>query len=148
MKLNINSIVSKISKNADMLGSLYGYLAPMAAINTADPWGAIFHEHEQLLTGFRIPDAATLRASFEHSKPILKTAIMAYIAGEVGSGFGGDIGKYSNLAKKIGMGMTKGVVASIIVMALGGSGIHKKYNLPNGGGHSSGGNSPTWKYPA
>ena len=125
--VNLSNITGKLTKNAEMLGSLYGYLAPMAKLNPSDPWGQIFTEHEQLLTGFQFPTIDDLKYSLDHSKEFLKTALMLYIAGEIGSGFGGDIGKYAKTAKKVGMGIAKGTVASIVVMAMGGAGLHAKY---------------------
>lgn len=119
---NLNSFVTKIMNKADTLGTLYGYLAPMTKVPefAGDPIGAIMHEHQQLLTGFRMPTLDSIRWHIDaFTKDAFKIALMAYLGGEIVNGFNA---KWGNGLKKFGEGVAKGAVGSTLVMSMGGGG--------------------------
>jgi hypothetical protein len=96
--MNVNNLAGKIASKADTIGKLYGYLAPM--VNRAsnlglDPISFIITQHEQafnaLLSG-KFPKIQNILTFLKHpaAKNHFKTALIAYLLGELGSGFIGN----------------------------------------------------------
>ena len=133
MGLNVNSILSKIKKNAPKLGSLYGYLGAFQIAYGNDLNLIVQH----VMEGVTHPtfDINTVLTRLQHGAhaSILKNGILVYIAGE----FLGNVEGFN--LKKIGENI---VIADVASAFLWGGGSH-----PSTGGGSSG-NSPSWGYQA
>ena len=144
MKLNLNSITSKLASNAKTIGKLYGYLGPMAARGGDDPLGYIMANHERafnaLLQG-KIPKVQNIVAWMRGPEVmgILKTALTAYIVGEVGGGFIGS--RNATALKNFAVEAAKFTVLSSAVTTW-----HWNPHPPAGMGGGSGGKSEAWKY--
>ena len=147
MNLNINSITAKLASKAELLGKLYGYVAPMAMTKPDDPFGGVITQHKQafdaLMKGkFPKPDVVFSQITRgEFGRPVFMNGLIAYIIGEVAGGFIGS--KNANALKKFGTEAMKYSALSSAVIVTGWN-PHKPAGLGSSGSPS--GNSPSWGY--
>lgn len=126
MNLSLKSIESTLRKNAPTLGKAYGYLGPMA--NQAQAQGRdiisdIIMQHEQALAAItqgKLPDPKHVLDVLRHedwARPVLKNALIAYLAGELGGGIIG--GSNAAALKKFGINTAKYTILSAAVCVMG-----------------------------
>jgi len=136
--LDISNIFSKIESKADVIGNLYGYLAPMATSGGLDALGNIVFIHDLALQNVmkgKIPTFDGLKTMFErHTKQPITMGVGAYIVGEL---FGDFLGKHGNALKRAGEGMIKGGALATVVMSFVANSPLPEFTR---GGSGSGGN--------
>ena len=142
LNLNVKGIVNKLTSNADKLGLLYGYLLdPMS--NGRGLSGAPDFILDRI-THWKVPKIESIINGLMWGpyKEGLKTALMAYLAGEGLEAIGE--GKWGKVAKKAGVGVAKGVGLAAITLL---PAINPRTNPSSGSsGNYGGGNSPSWGY--
>ena len=144
LNMNLGNITSKLTKHADTLATLYGYYT----ICKQAGWdlNQMFTKPFTNISEGKIPSLEKIiwrLTEAPYCSPTFKNGIMLWILSEVAGGL--IPAKYASAGKKIGQGLIKGsLVASV---AIGGSPAQDAL-MHSSGGHSSGGNSPSRRYPA
>jgi hypothetical protein len=106
--MNLNGIATKVTNKADKLAMLYGVLADPIADGRGLGGAPSFMIDR--LSGWHIPDPMKLIEMIQFYPQYsnnLQTALMLYLGGEVLDAVG--VSKWSNIAKKAGVGLAKGV---------------------------------------
>lgn len=148
--MNLNNLTSKITKNADKLGMLvgaYGYLQESGAGAGLNAFENAERLIQDLISQPHFPDLNNLVRDLTVGntfKTAVKAALIGYVLKEIN--LHPQLTKIGKALTNGGIGAAKG--AAIVTTIAYSSTFHSPRIRDTGnGGHSSGGNSETWRYP-
>jgi len=141
MDINVNNIVSGLTKNADKIGTLAGVLMPLSDYGIMENINLAIEKHDLEGALAWVTDLNNY-TQWPAGKKVLDLAIKAYIAGYVIDEFNIPVAKrFGKPLKKFAVGSAMGLPVAMFIMGLG----REAQNRNPSGGNSSG-NSPSWRY--